>query len=237
MLRGLTTVNFFADDLAGAPGLVHRAARHRAVLRPRGRRARRRTSSSASATTSTSSASSTAASRRPARPATPAARSSYWHVDDVDAALRAAARRWARPCTRSRSSAARDSSPRRSSTRSATSSASCTTRTTSTCSRESGVSDPTIVTASSVAEWRAWLAEHGRSETEAWLVIPHRQRSGRHLCRSRRAALCFGWIDGPQRRHDEHSARLRQPAPAEEQVERAQPRARRTDDPGGSDDR
>jgi hypothetical protein len=31
----------------------------------------------------------------------------------------------------------------------------------------------TTVFASTSAEWRAWLAEHSRSATEAWLVIFH----------------------------------------------------------------
>ena len=62
----------------------------------------------------------------------------YWHVDDVAGRLRPAARRWAPRCTTSRSSAGPGSSPRRWSTRSATSSASCTTSTTWTCSAERG---------------------------------------------------------------------------------------------------
>lgn len=68
-----------------------------------------------------------------------------------------------------------------------------------------------VVRAASVAEWRAWLAEHGRSETEAWLVIPHKKSGipGVTYAEAVEQALCFGWIDGLQRRHDEHSARLR----------------------------
>jgi uncharacterized protein YdeI (YjbR/CyaY-like superfamily) len=73
------------------------------------------------------------------------------------------------------------------------------------------VSEPTVVTAASVASWRAWLAEHGRSETEAWLVIPHKSSGlpGVTYAEAVEQALCFGWIDGLQRRHDERSARLR----------------------------
>jgi uncharacterized protein YdeI (YjbR/CyaY-like superfamily) len=73
------------------------------------------------------------------------------------------------------------------------------------------VSEPAIVTAASVADWRAWLAEHGRSQTEAWLVIPHKNSGipGVTYAEAVEQALCFGWIDGLQRRHDEHSARLR----------------------------
>lgn len=68
-----------------------------------------------------------------------------------------------------------------------------------------------LVTAATTAEWRAWLTEHGRAETEAWLVIPHKKSGipGVTYAEAVEQALCFGWIDGLQRRHDEHSARLR----------------------------
>ncbi len=70
---------------------------------------------------------------------------------------------------------------------------------------------PEVVTASSTAEWRAWLAEHHDSETEAWLVIPHKKSGipGPTYAEAVEQELCFGWIDGLQRRHDGHSARLR----------------------------
>jgi uncharacterized protein YdeI (YjbR/CyaY-like superfamily) len=68
-----------------------------------------------------------------------------------------------------------------------------------------------VVRAASVAEWRAWLAEHHGTATEAWLVIPHKNSGlpGPTYTEAIEQALCFGWIDGLQRRHDEHSARLR----------------------------
>jgi uncharacterized protein YdeI (YjbR/CyaY-like superfamily) len=68
-----------------------------------------------------------------------------------------------------------------------------------------------VVRAASVAEWRTWLAAHARSETEAWLVIPHKNSGipGVSYAEAVEQALCFGWIDGLQRRHDEHNARLR----------------------------
>ncbi len=68
-----------------------------------------------------------------------------------------------------------------------------------------------IVRAASVAEWRTWLAANGRSETEAWLVIPHKNSGipGVTYAEAVEQALCFGWIDGLQRKHDEYSARLR----------------------------
>ena len=73
------------------------------------------------------------------------------------------------------------------------------------------MSEPTIVHATSVGDWRAWLDANGRSETEAWLVIPHKNSGipGVTYAEAVEQALCFGWIDGLQRRHDEHSARLR----------------------------
>jgi uncharacterized protein YdeI (YjbR/CyaY-like superfamily) len=73
------------------------------------------------------------------------------------------------------------------------------------------VSEPTTVTASSVADWRDWLTANARSELEAWLVIPHKNSGipGVTYAEAVEQALCFGWIDGLQRRHDEDSARLR----------------------------
>lgn len=68
-----------------------------------------------------------------------------------------------------------------------------------------------IVTAATTAEWRAWLAEHGGSETEAWLVIPHKNSGIPGLTHTEAVeqALCFGWIDGLRQKHDAHSSRQR----------------------------
>ncbi|MBC6448677.1 YdeI/OmpD-associated family protein [Actinokineospora xionganensis] len=66
-------------------------------------------------------------------------------------------------------------------------------------------------TATSVAEWRAWLTEHGQSETEVWLVIHHKD-SGPPSPRYHEAveqALCFGWIDGLHRKRDANTSQLR----------------------------
>jgi len=73
------------------------------------------------------------------------------------------------------------------------------------------MAEPRVVAAASAAEWRAWLVEHHESETEAWLVIPHKGSGvpGPTYAEAVEEALCFGWIDGLQRRHDERSARLR----------------------------
>jgi uncharacterized protein YdeI (YjbR/CyaY-like superfamily) len=57
--------------------------------------------------------------------------------------------------------------------------------------------------------WRAWLAEHYRTEPEVWLVYP-RKETGRPRIPYNDAveeALCFGWIDSTQKTLDEdHTA-------------------------------
>lgn len=65
--------------------------------------------------------------------------------------------------------------------------------------------------ASTAAEWRAWLARHGRTEKEVWLVIYHKD-SGTPSLRIPEAvehALCYGWIDGLHRKRDADSSQLR----------------------------
>ena len=121
MLRGLTTVTYLADDAAAA-------ARWYAELlgaepyfaRPAG--GPRPMSSSASAITSTSSAYSTAGSRRRAIRAGTAGRSSTGMWTTCQPAS-GGCWNWVRPRANSRSSGDPDSSPHRSSTRSATFSA------------------------------------------------------------------------------------------------------------------
>ena len=69
----------------------------------------------------------------------------------------------------------------------------------------------TTISASSVAEWRAWLAQNGRSEKEIWLVIQHKD-SGTPSVRYHEAiehALCYGWVDSQARKHDADSSELR----------------------------
>ena len=57
--------------------------------------------------------------------------------------------------------------------------------------------------------WRAWLAEHHRTEKEIWLVYP-RKHSGKPRIPYNDAveeALCFGWIDSTQKTlDDDHTA-------------------------------
>jgi uncharacterized protein YdeI (YjbR/CyaY-like superfamily) len=69
----------------------------------------------------------------------------------------------------------------------------------------------TTVVASTAADWRAWLAQHCRSEKDVWLVIQHKD-SGTPSVRYHEAiehALCFGWIDGLHRKRDADSSQLR----------------------------
>jgi uncharacterized protein YdeI (YjbR/CyaY-like superfamily) len=67
------------------------------------------------------------------------------------------------------------------------------------------------VTASTGAEWRAWLARNHQSETEVWLVIHHKDSPSPSVGYGEaiEQALCFGWIDSQARKHDPDSFRLR----------------------------
>ncbi|WP_086819655.1 YdeI family protein [Allokutzneria sp. NRRL B-24872] len=67
------------------------------------------------------------------------------------------------------------------------------------------------VSASTPAEWRAWLERNCASSKEIWLII-HHKGSATPSVRYHEAieqALCFGWIDGLHRKHDKDSSRLR----------------------------
>lgn len=62
------------------------------------------------------------------------------------------------------------------------------------------------------AAWRSWLAEHGASAAEAWLVLAKKGGGSPTRLTYQEAleeALCFGWIDGQVRRRDEASYRQR----------------------------
>ena len=81
------------------------------------------------------------------------------------------------------------------------------------CVRSPGkqVRDVDTFLASTTDDWRTWLAEHGRTEREVWLVIHHAD-SATPTVRYHEAiehALCFGWIDSHARRHDADSSLLR----------------------------
>jgi uncharacterized protein YdeI (YjbR/CyaY-like superfamily) len=54
-------------------------------------------------------------------------------------------------------------------------------------------------------QWRDWLAEHPRSDSEMWLVF-HKKRTGLVSIAYKDAldeALCFGWVDSLVKRLDE----------------------------------
>ena len=56
-------------------------------------------------------------------------------------------------------------------------------------------------------EWRAWLRENHDTESEVWLVINKKQarQPGVLYEDAVEEALCYGWIDGLARSHDEES--------------------------------
>jgi uncharacterized protein YdeI (YjbR/CyaY-like superfamily) len=59
--------------------------------------------------------------------------------------------------------------------------------------------------ARTLAEWRAWLAEHHDSEAEVWLIF-HKVHTGVPCIEYKDAldeALCFGWIDSLVKRLDD----------------------------------
>lgn len=57
------------------------------------------------------------------------------------------------------------------------------------------------------AEWRAWLEEHHDSSPGVWLVLGKKGGSVTSLGyeQSVLEGLCFGWIDGQNRRRDDES--------------------------------
>ena len=59
--------------------------------------------------------------------------------------------------------------------------------------------------ASTLKQWRAWLAEHHASESEVWLVF-YKRDTGRAWISYEDAideALCFGWVDSLVKRLDD----------------------------------
>lgn len=63
----------------------------------------------------------------------------------------------------------------------------------------------------SPVEWRAWLDEHGESQTEVWVGL-YKKDSGKvgiSYDQSVVEALCYGWIDGLARRVDDASYEIR----------------------------
>lgn len=61
------------------------------------------------------------------------------------------------------------------------------------------------------SQWRAWLEKHHTEKTEIWLVYP-RKSSGKLRIPYTEAveeALCFGWIDGIEKKFDDQSSAQR----------------------------
>ncbi|MGV3527215.1 MAG: YdeI/OmpD-associated family protein [Candidatus Sericytochromatia bacterium] len=55
------------------------------------------------------------------------------------------------------------------------------------------------------AAWRAWLAQHHGSAGEIWLLLEDRPlENGLVYLDAVEEALCFGWIDGLQKRYSAH---------------------------------
>ena len=54
-----------------------------------------------------------------------------------------------------------------------------------------------------VAAFEAWLEKNHASADEVWLVIAKKHAKGLHITDALDAALCFGWIDGHRRSHDD----------------------------------
>lgn len=68
-----------------------------------------------------------------------------------------------------------------------------------------------IIEVQTVAQWRAWLAEHHSTSDEVWLVIQHKDSPSPspRYSEAIEQALCFGWIDGLHRKRDADSSQLR----------------------------
>jgi uncharacterized protein YdeI (YjbR/CyaY-like superfamily) len=57
-------------------------------------------------------------------------------------------------------------------------------------------------------DWRRWLEKNHDSRDEIWLIL-YKKDSGIHGVNREDAleeALCFGWIDSVQKKHDENSS-------------------------------
>jgi uncharacterized protein YdeI (YjbR/CyaY-like superfamily) len=56
-----------------------------------------------------------------------------------------------------------------------------------------------------VAALEAWLEKNHAKADEVWLVVAKKHADGLHIVDALDVALCFGWIDGVRRAHDEDS--------------------------------
>jgi len=68
-----------------------------------------------------------------------------------------------------------------------------------------GKSEPNLLRFTSGDEWERWLKANHATESEAWLVIGKKNSDAGLIAiqDALNGALCFGWIDGQRRGHDE----------------------------------
>lgn len=60
-------------------------------------------------------------------------------------------------------------------------------------------------------EWREWLAKHHATKSEIWIVF-YKKHTGKQIAPYQDIvdeALCFGWIDGIEKRIDDERYALR----------------------------
>lgn len=69
-----------------------------------------------------------------------------------------------------------------------------------------GIAEP-LMRFADAAAWEAWLAEHHETADSAWLEIAKKGAplSSVTAAEGTEVALCFGWIDGHRRSHDQQS--------------------------------
>jgi uncharacterized protein YdeI (YjbR/CyaY-like superfamily) len=69
------------------------------------------------------------------------------------------------------------------------------------------MASPDVMDFPDAARWEAWLADHHRERTEAWLLIAkrHSGRASVTVTEALDVALCYGWIDGQRKAHDDAS--------------------------------
>ncbi len=61
------------------------------------------------------------------------------------------------------------------------------------------------------SEWRSWLTENFDSETEIWLIFPHKDTGKPRVSYNDAVeeALCFGWIDSIIKKHGSQASKQR----------------------------
>lgn len=71
--------------------------------------------------------------------------------------------------------------------------------------------DAELIYFDSPAKWRAWLARHGKEQTEVWVGLYKKDsaKTGITYDEALDEALCYGWIDGLTKRVDEDSYKIR----------------------------